>query len=78
MRFTVKDLRSVIADINVLLEGSPIRLIVGGRNGCQAVDEYPVDTDGNRIGSGINRNVCCGTSKECAFAAWQHYGRRER
>jgi hypothetical protein len=75
MRFTIKSLRSAIEAINDCLEGdgSSIRLEERGRYGYQAVDEYSVDADGNRMGSGVNRNVCCGSSKECACASWEHY-----
>jgi hypothetical protein len=75
-RFTIIDLRRDIAKINGWLaeEGCPFRLIEQGRNGYQAVDEYPVDADGNRQGTCVNRNVCCGTSRECSHAAFEHYG----
>jgi hypothetical protein len=75
-RFTVVDLRSDIAKINGWLEseGAPFRLETGGRNGYQAVDEYPVDSAGSRIGTGVNRNVECGSSKDCSLAAFRHYG----
>ena len=80
MRFTIKSLRQAIVDINECLEndGSSIRLEEGGRNGYQAVDEYSVDADGNRLGSGVNRNVCCGSSRECACASWEHYNAERR
>lgn len=73
--YTISCLRRNIAQINGWLEsdGSTIRLIEQGRNGYQAVDEYSVDVDGNRIGSGVNRNVCCGSSRECYDAAVSHY-----
>ena len=75
MRYTIKSLRRDIDKINEWLadDGSTIRLIEQGRNGYQAVDEYSVDADGNRIGSGVNRNVCCGSSRECYFEAISHY-----
>ena len=74
-RVTVTGLRAGIDELNCQLEsdGSKIRLETGGRNGYQAVDEYSVDNDGERIGSGVNRNVCCGSSRECYDAAWTHY-----
>ena len=74
-RYTVATLRTAIAKINdsLLREGSDTLLDQGGRNGYQAVDEYSVDSDGNRIGSGITRNICCGTSRECGDAAWSYY-----
>ncbi len=74
-RFTVRRLREDIEGLNDWLayHGSLIRFETGGRNGYQAVDEYSVDADGARVGSGVNRNVCCGTSNECSAAAWAHY-----
>jgi len=73
--FTVTDLRNTITDINYSLStiGSKIRFETGGRNGYQAVDEYSVDDNGERIGSGVNRNVCCGSSRECSEATWVAY-----
>ena len=67
-RFTVRDLRDTVQKVNGWLEsdGSLIRFEAGGRNGYQAVDEYSVDENGKRVGSGCNRNVACGTSRECA------------
>jgi hypothetical protein len=74
-RFTITDLRKAIVKINGWMEdeGWPGRLEEHGRNGYQAIDEYSVDADGNRIGSGVNRNVCCGSSRECSNAAYAHY-----
>ena len=77
-RFTIKNLREDITDINDLFagDGFSIRYEVGARNGYQAVDEYSVYPDGSRNGSGVNRNICCGSSRECAVAAWAaYYGR---
>ena len=73
--FTITDLRKDIAKINGWMEehGWTERLVEQGRNGYQAVDEYSVDADGNRIGSGVNCNVCCGSSRECSHAAHDHY-----
>jgi hypothetical protein len=67
-RYTAKQLEKYIDQVNVWLEsaGSTIRFETGGRNGYDAVDEYSVDADGVRIGSGVNRNVGCGTPKECS------------
>ena len=75
-RYTVKTLSNHVDKINGWLKDSGYtgRLEVGGRNNYQAVDEYSVDADGNRIGSGVNRNVCCGTSRECGDAADFYYG----
>jgi hypothetical protein len=74
-RFTITDLRADLAKINGWMEehGWSERLEESGRNGYQAVDEYSVDDDGNRIGSGVNRNVCCGSSRECSREARDHY-----
>ena len=71
-RYTVSTLRSEIDKINGYLEydGIPVRFEAGGRNGYQAVDEYSVDADCARIGSGVDRTVCCGSSRECGDAAW--------
>jgi len=80
-RYTVTSLRDDINGLNIWLEecGSSIRLECGGRNGYQAVDEYSVDNDGKRIGSGVNCTVCCGSSRECYDAAMSHYyGERHR
>jgi hypothetical protein len=72
-RFTAKDLESEVARMNDILfrANSPNRFECGGRNGYQAVDEYSVNPDGSRKGSGIDRNVGCGTSRECSRYAWQ-------
>ena len=74
-RFSVTLLRAEIAKINGLLTDAGIltRLECGGRNGYQAVDEYSVDSDGNRIGSGVNKNVVCGTSRECSDSAHTYW-----
>jgi len=74
-RFTISNLRADIAKINgyLLEEGSDTLLVEQGRNNYQGVDEYPIDAQGNRIGSGVNRNVCCGTPRECSDAAWSYY-----
>ncbi|MHC4705123.1 MAG: hypothetical protein ACYTFQ_31625 [Planctomycetota bacterium] len=75
-RYTVRNLRDDIDRINdwCYYDNIPLRLEVGGRNGYQAVDEYPVDADGKRIGTGVNRNVECGSSRECSHAAFAWYG----
>ena len=75
MRVTVKVLRDAIYDINEFfkVKGFSVRLECGGRNGYQAVDEYSVHPDGTRKGSGVDRNVCCGSSRECTHAAWERY-----
>jgi len=74
-RVTVVTLRNVVAEINDLLEdaGLSTRLEAGGRNGYQAIDEYSVLPDGSREGSGCNRNVCCGSSRECVAAAYAYW-----
>ena len=79
-RFTITDLRRAIVKINGWMkeEGWPERFIEQGRNGYQAVDEYSVDADDNRIGSGVNRNICCGTSRECGYAVHAEYGSLHR
>jgi hypothetical protein len=72
-RYTVRTLCDELTRINGYLEseGIPARFEHGGRNGYQAVDEYTVDADGKRQGSGVDRNVCCGSSRECGEAAWR-------
>jgi hypothetical protein len=74
-RFTVVDLRADLSKINGWMEehGWSERLEEGGRNGYQAVDEYSVHPDGSRNGSGVNRNVECGSARECSIAAHNHY-----
>jgi hypothetical protein len=74
-RVTIATLRASIVTINDWLEkaGHSVRLEEGGRNGYQAVDEYSVHADGSRKGSGCNRNVCCGSSRECVAAAYDHW-----
>jgi hypothetical protein len=74
-RVTVVTLRDSVDEINGWLEdaGSTTRLETGGRNGYQAVDEYSVLPDGSRENSGCNRNVCCGTSRECVSAAYGYW-----
>ena len=65
-RFTKTDLAAGIDDLNNQLEaaGALIRYEVGGRNGYQAVDEYPIDVAGNRVGSHVNRMVGSGSSRQ--------------
>lgn len=67
--YTMNDLCKVIAKINdaLLEEGSNTLLEAAGRNGYYAIDEYIIDA------SGINRNICCGTARECSDAAWSYY-----
>ena len=75
-RYTISNLRTDIAKINdwCKSDGIPVRLIEQGRNGYQAIDEYPVDANGDRIGTYVNRNVCSGSSRECSQAAFAWYG----
>jgi hypothetical protein len=77
-RVTIATLRDAVDEINGWLEegGFSVRLETGGRNGYQAVDEYSVWPSGARHGSGVNYNVCCGTSRECVFAAYDQYNAR--
>ncbi len=79
-RYTAKALAEQIETINGWLKdaGSLIRFETGGRNGYNAVDEYSVDADGNRIGSGVNRNIGCGTPRECAEYAETAYSNEYR
>lgn len=75
MRYTKNRLQEDIDKINGWLkdDGSTVRLEAGGRNGYTAVDQYSVDSDCNRIGSGVDRNVCCGSPRECCDAAHDVY-----
>ncbi len=79
-RYTEKALAEQIETINGWLEneGSLNRFEAGGRNGSSAVDEYSVDSDGKRIGSGVRRNVGCGTPRECAEYAETAYSNEYR
>lgn len=76
MRFTVKDLEENVKHYNQIMaaDGVMKRFIVSGRNGYQAADEYPVDGNGDRIGTHVDRNVGCGTSREVnAYCESRHY-----
>jgi hypothetical protein len=75
-RYTVSDLRADLEKINGWCDNDkiPLHLKLQSRNGYQAIDEYPVDADGNRIGIHINRNVEVGSSRECSRAAFAWYG----
>ncbi len=70
MRFGPRQLEESIEEYNSTLaqKGILIRFVSGGRNGYQAADEYSVDESGKRIGSGVNRNVACGSSREVSQA----------
>jgi len=74
-RYTITTLRADVAKINgwAADDGLSVRLEIGGRYGYQAIDEYPVNADGEREGTCINRNVECGSSRECGFAAYKWY-----
>ena len=74
-RFTITDLRRDIEEINNGLQeiGALVRFEISPRNGYQAVDEYPIGGDGKRIGSGVNRMVGSGSSRETALECWQAY-----
>jgi len=75
-KFTRSQLEANIEDYNSSMESHGIlkRFISGGRNGYQAADEYSVDENGNRIGSGVDRNVGCGTSREVdSYCRERHY-----
>jgi len=66
MRITTRHLNELAESLNQQLEekGSLLRIEIGGRNGYQAADCYRVDESGKRIGSGIERNIGCGTPRE--------------
>ena len=74
-RYTPKKLHEDIEKINEWLEDckSTKRIECGGRNGYQAVDQYSVDESGKRLGSWVDRNIRCGTSRECHEAALEFY-----
>lgn len=74
-RFTVRNLRESLEEINEGLAeaGADVRFGLFPRNNYQAVDEYEVDSEGNRTGSGCRRNVGCGTSKEVNGYCWDAY-----
>jgi hypothetical protein len=76
MRFGPKQLEESVQRYNEAMAADGVlkRFVVGGRNGYQAADEYTVDADGNRIGSGVDRNVGCGTSREVdRYCEIRHY-----
>ena len=67
-RFTPKQLTELVTELNQSLIDNKIKkqFECGGRNGYQAVDEYSIDDTNQRIGSGVDRNVTCGSSREVA------------
>jgi hypothetical protein len=74
-RYTISNLRDDVAAINGRLAelNYPARLECAGRYCYQAIDEYPVDSAGCRIGDGcVLRTVESGSSKECGVAAWRY------
>ncbi len=74
-RFTVKSLRDGIDNINTWLTaaGASVRFECGARDGCQVVDEYNVDDDGNRVDNYVNRTVGSGSSREAYEKAFMAY-----
>ncbi len=64
-RFTVEHLRARVDEFNSWLTdaGALVRFEVSNHNGYMAVDEYMIDTYGNRFGKGINRTVGSGNPK---------------
>jgi hypothetical protein len=78
-RFLKADLCRAVASFNLAManDGCSKRFEVSGRNGYQAVDEYSVDSLGDRIGSGVDRNVGCGTAREVYhYCEARHYALR--
>lgn len=74
-KYTVRNLRADVDAINDCLKelGCDTRLECIGRYGYQAVDEYPVDSAGCRIGDGcVLRTVESGTASSCGTAAWRY------
>lgn len=76
-RYTEKTLGEYVEKVNGWLaeDGFETRLEHSPRNGYQAIDEYSVDDKGERIGSGVNRNIECGSPRECGDAAREYYNR---
>jgi hypothetical protein len=79
-RFTYADLLWEIGQINKWFEADnfSVRLEAKGRYGACAVDEYCVNPDGSRNGSGVLRTVATGTAKECKYKALEAYNERFR
>lgn len=67
-RYTVKALESDIENINGTLEsiGYRLRLKVGQRNGCTAIDEVLPNS------SATERNIEAGTPRNCRAAAYEY------
>jgi hypothetical protein len=75
MRYGPKQLESDVARLNSELADLCClkRFEVGARNNYQAVDEFSVNENGARIGSGVDCNVACGTSREVYAATETRY-----
>ena len=74
-RYTPKMLDDDIESFNAELKRHGIlkRFEHGGRNGYQTVDEYSVDANGIRIGTGVDSMVGAGTSRECLGCVRQRF-----
>ena len=75
MRYGPKQLEIDVARLNTELRDLFClkRFEVGARNNYQTVDEYSVNENGERIGSGVDSNVACGTSREVYAATETRY-----
>lgn len=67
-RYTVKDLRADVAELNKTLKPSGYYLDVECRNGYTGLDEYRVSTDPAKRDTCV-RNIECGSPRECLAAA---------
>jgi hypothetical protein len=74
-RYTVKDLRADIAEMNKTLMPSGYYLGVECRNGYTGLDEYRVSTDPAKRDTCV-RNIECGSPRDCWDAA-RMYSPRE-
>ena len=74
-RYTITTLRDDVDKINdwASSDGLLVRLVINGRNGYQAIDEYNVGAEGVRDGGHVNRNVEAGSSRDCGAAAYRWY-----
>lgn len=67
-RYTRKMLEAELTRINAYLSGTGYYLAAEGRNGYVAIDEYVGDSREGTAGVCM-RNICAGTSRDCALAA---------
>lgn len=67
-RYTIKDLRADIAELNKTLKPTGYYLDVECRNGYTGLDEYRVSTDPAKRDCCV-RNIECGSPRDCWEAA---------